>query len=275
VTQQLCCLHIIEWSANFYPLEVRNPNPTHVHEPPEANLSAKAATYLSVVQADAAELFFSTVAILHAPEYRWENEGGLKQDWPRVPLPKPQALLLASSLLGRQLAGLLDPEDSPPSVVKSLTAVGLVSADEGSLDPGRGDLEVTAGWGYAGKGGVTMPAKGHLIERPMSDEEKAQLPDGANSILGDVTCDVRLNERAYWRNIPKPVWEYTLGGYQVIKKWLSYREKPLLGRALTVEEARYVSEMARRIAAILLMGPALDANYKAVKANAFDWKSLR
>jgi hypothetical protein len=58
--------------------------------------------------------------------------------------------------------------------------------------------------------------------------------------------------------------------YQVIKKWLSYREKgadekPLLGRPITKEEARYVTEMARRIAALLLMGAALDANYEAVK----------
>jgi hypothetical protein len=70
------------------------------------------------------------------------------------------------------------------------------------------------------------------------------------------------------------VWEYTLGGYQVNKKWLSYRERPLLGRSLTVEEARYVGEMARRIAAIVLLGPALDENYRAVKASTFDWRSL-
>ena len=74
-----------------------------------------------------------------------------------------------------------------------------------------------------------------------------------------------LNERAYWRNIPLRVWEYSLAGYQVIKKWLSYREKELLDRSLTVEEARYVTEMARRIAAILLLSPALDANYRAAK----------
>jgi hypothetical protein len=58
------------------------------------------------------------------------------------------------------------------------------------------------------------------------------------------------------------VWEYTLGGYQVIKKWLSYREKPLLGRGLTVAEVRYVTETARRIAALLAMRPQLDENYR-------------
>ncbi len=48
--------------------------------------------------------------------------------------------------------------------------------------------------------------------------------------LGEKTCDVYLNGRAYWRNIPEHVWRYYIGGYQVIKKWLSYREHGVLGR---------------------------------------------
>jgi type ISP restriction-modification system protein len=89
--------------------------------------------------------------------------------------------------------------------------------------------------------------------------------------LGTRTCDIYLNEVAYWSNIPVRVWEYTIGGYQVIKKWLSYREEKLLGRALTKEEVRYVQEMARRIAAILLLEPALDANYRNVKEHTYPW----
>ena len=89
--------------------------------------------------------------------------------------------------------------------------------------------------------------------------------------MGDSTCDVYLNDSAYWSNIPLKVWEYTIGGYQVIKKWLSYREQPLLGRALTKDEVRYVQEMARRIAAILLLQPALDANYESIKQHTFPW----
>ena len=64
---------------------------------------------------------------------------------------------------------------------------------------------------------------------------------------------------------------YTIGGYQVMKKWLSYREKALLGRDLQVEEVREVMRMARRIAAILLLQPRLDANYLAVKNNTYEW----
>ena len=63
----------------------------------------------------------------------------------------------------------------------------------------------------------------------------------------------------------------TLGGYQVIKKWLSYREKPLLGRGLKLEEVAEVQNMARRIAALLLLRSALDANYQAVKLASHPW----
>ena len=81
-----------------------------------------------------------------------------------------------------------------------------------------------------------------------------------------------LNSLAYWKNIPARVWEYTIGGYQVIKKWLSYREREILGRALKMDEARAVTDTARRVAAILLMEPALDANYQAVKAATYDFE---
>ena len=75
-----------------------------------------------------------------------------------------------------------------------------------------------------------------------------------------------LNDSACWRNVPEKVWDYTLGGYQVMKKWLSYREFELLGRALTPDEAREVTHMARRIAALILLQPELDKNYQTVKA---------
>lgn len=75
-----------------------------------------------------------------------------------------------------------------------------------------------------------------------------------------------LIDHRCWRNIPERVWDYTIGGYQVTKKWLSYREKPLLGRSLTIDEVRYVTEMARRITALVSMREELDGNYRKVTA---------
>ena len=63
----------------------------------------------------------------------------------------------------------------------------------------------------------------------------------------------------------------SFGVYQVIKKWLSYREKPLLGRGLTPDEVRYVTEMARRLAALVSLQPELDENYRETVKATYAW----
>jgi hypothetical protein len=222
----------------------------------------------------AGELLHHTLGILHSRAYRNDNASALRQDWPRLPLPDSKDLLLASAALGRKIAALLDTEtpfdarahDMPPGGERRspLQKIGAPTRADGKALDETKDLAVTAGWGHAGKGGVTMPGKGRLIERDYTPEER-------DTALGDRTCDVYLNDVAYWKNIPLRVWEYTIGGYQVIKKWLSYREEKLLGRAMTKDEVRWVQEMARRIAAILLLEPALDENYRAVMAHTYEW----
>jgi hypothetical protein len=119
-----------------------------------------------------------------------------------------------------------------------------------------------------------MPGRGDARERDWTEAELARLTalaatqsltlDDALSLLGPRCVDVYLNGASHWAAVPINVWEYTLGGYQVLKKWLSYREEPLLGRPLHEEEARYFAQVVRRIAAILLMSPALDASYAAI-----------
>ncbi len=135
---------------------------------------------------------------------------------------------------------------------------------------GNADFRVTAGWGHAGQGGVTMPGKGKLLTRPYRPEEQPEPPH--MDLLGKSTHDIYLNNTAYWRNVPEKVWDFTIGGYQVMKKWLSYREHDLLRRPLTADEAREVTHMARLLAALILLRPKLDTHYQSVKAASYDWK---
>ena len=96
-----------------------------------------------------------------------------------------------------------------------------------------------------------MPGHGRVVPRDYTGDERTALAEEIQT-LGDTTFDVYLNERAYWCNIPPAVWNYQLGGYQVLKKWLSYRESKVLGRSLLLpEEVQHFTDTARRIAAIL------------------------
>lgn len=122
------------------------------------------------------------------------------------------------------------------------------------------------------------------MKRDYTPEELAAIREGAPALgltpeqalthLGETTYDIYLNESAYWRNIPAKVWNYYIGGYQVIKKWLSYREQPLLGRPLTPDEVEEVTHMTRRLTAIVLLEPALNANYQALKESTYAWPGL-
>jgi predicted helicase len=239
------------------------------------NLSAGARGYLAklgIKNLDAQEetaslIWMHALAIGYSAAYLLENADGVRQDWPRIPLPESRSALLASAALGRKVATLLD------------TDTKLTGVDSGNIRPelmrlavvtkltkGPLNLSLTVGWGHGGKGGVTMPGRGKLETRSCAADEVPRL-------LGQSTHDVYLNNSACWSNVPEKIWDYTIGGYRVIKKWLSYREFQLLGRGLTPDEAREVTHMARRIAALILLQPELDANYLRVKANTFDWKA--
>jgi hypothetical protein len=258
----------------------------------QPNLSSRASDYLMAVEATPPDLFFHTIAILHAPQYREENADALGQDWPRIPLPGHEKLLRRSAALGQKIAALLDTEQALPGVTNGqirpeLKLVGLISrirSQEGEDDSApyqlnsKTDLALTAGWGYLGQGGVIMSGPGQVEQRAFSSQEHAAIEKGAAALglslddlarcLGEVTMDIYLNEGAYWSNVPLKVWDYRLGGHQVVKQWLSYREKQVLGRPLKPEEVQEVTGMVRRLTALVLLEPALNANYQTAKQSS-------
>ena len=109
---------------------------------------------------------------------------------------------------------------------------------------------MTAGWGHFGTGDAVMPGQGRIVERAYTPDEKAAMGDNIPT-LGETTFDIYLNDRAFWRNVPAAVWTYKLGGYQVLKKWLSYRERNVLDRPLKPEEVQHFTDTARRVAGVL------------------------
>ena len=196
--------------------------------------------------------------------------------------------LAASAARGRELARLLDSDTPVPGVTEGalrpeIAAIAVPATVDRRNMAGE-DFALTAGWGHFGSGRAVMPGQGRIEQRVYTRAEREALnaavplrhsgarqnpgprrepesPTGfriksgmtdEGAAVGDSTFDVYLNDRAYWHNVPAAVWNYKLGGYQVLKKWLSYRERAILGRPLLPEEVQHFTDTARRIAAILL-----------------------
>ena len=268
-TAHIGSLHLIERGANMFPAYLRDEGLAldggGAQQRP--NLSAAAQRYLDRLDLGVEDLFHHALAVLHDPAYREANAGALRMEWPRIPLPgwpdgdAPGAAveLRASAKRGRELAALLDPEAPVQGVTAGtlrpeLAAIAVPSTADGRNMSGD-DFALTAGWGHFGTGDAVMPGQGRAVERHYTAAEREALGDTV-AVLGDGTVDVYLNDNARWSNVPATVWNYKLGGYQVLKKWLSYRESKVLGRSLLPEEVQHFTDTARRLTAILLLTEA-------------------
>lgn len=259
-----------------------------------ANLSAPARSWLTAIGGSDPDAnpesgmapWFHCLAVCCSPAWSDENRAAILGGWPRMPLPADAATLRSSAALGARLAVLLNPDQAVPGITSGrieppFSILGVITRQGGGA-LGLPDLEVSAGWGHGGGGRPVMPAQGRLTQRDTYTPEemaaiaqaaaqRGETPDSLVARLGP-PIDVWLNDVAYWRSVPTAVWSFTIGGYQVFKKWLSYRERTVLGRGLTSDEAREATAIVRRLAAMVIMGPELDANYAAVKAAPYPWR---
>ncbi len=266
VTDHLGCHDLIGNATCFFSVYLRNDGSieNNAIDTRRPNLSQAAHRYLRRINAGVEDLFYHVLAVLHDPTYRAANAGALRMEWPRIPLPgwpdgDAAESLAESAARGRELAQLLDPDTPVPGVTQGtlhpeIAAIAVPATTDGRNMTGD-DFALTAGWGHYGSGDAVMPGQGHIEERAFTPDEQATFggATGRSPLQSPTTFDVYLNGRAYWRNVPAAVWRYKLGGYQVLKKWLSYREQSILARPLTPAEVQHFTDTARRIAAILTL----------------------
>jgi hypothetical protein len=228
------------------------------------------------------------MAMIASPAWLQENQAAILGGWPRIPLPADATHLSHSAQLGARVAALLDTEQSVTGVTTGTLeplyiAVGkLTRIGGGALSPQ--ELAITEGWGRGGHGAPVMPGSGRLSSRDAYDDGELVALSGAADALGEDSAalidrlgrpiDVHLNPVAYLKGVPTAVWEFTIGGYQVLKKWLSYREQEVIGGPLRATEVRDATAIVRRLTALVVMQPTLDASYEAIRASAYPWPSL-
>ena len=263
-TENLGSHHLIERGSNMFPAWLRDDGfgTQGAEGARRPNLSTTAQRYLDHLGAGVDDLFHHVLAVLHDPAYRKANAGALRMEWPRIPIPGwpngesdgAAETLGRSAARGRELAQLLDPDTPVPGVTQGALRPEVATIAVPATLDGRNmdgdDFALTAGWGHYGSGEAVMPGQGRVVERALTPADRAAMGDTV-ATLGETTFDIHLNSNAFWCNVPIGVWTYKLGGYQVLKKWLSYRERAILKRPLSDKEVQYFTDTARRIAAIV------------------------
>ena len=70
---------------------------------------------------------------------------------------------------------------------------------------------------------------------------------------------IHINKTQYFKPVPQAVWEFHIGGYQVLDKYLKSRKD----RSLTLDEIGHVARVADSLAFTIDQMAAIDIAYKA------------
>ena len=142
---------------------------------PRPNLSETAVAFLAGLDIEPSPASVATpwrhaLATLYSPAYPTENAGGLRQGWPRVPLPDDAAALHRSAILGKQLAALLDPDAPAPRVSTGTLRPEIACIAIPGTKPGRERDWALSSWGNRTDKGVTMPGRGPGRTAPLQHD---------------------------------------------------------------------------------------------------------
>ena len=74
---------------------------------------------------------------------------------------------------------------------------------------------------------------------------------------------VYINGKQYFSNIDKETWDYRIGGYQVMEKWLKDRKK----RTLSLEDIEHYIKIARALQLTIQYQEKIDELYPGIEEN--------
>ncbi len=149
----------------------------------------------------AEKIFHYIYAVLHSPAYRQRYAAFLRTDFPRIPIPGSRAVFDALAQLGSQLVQwhLLEHPDASKIIATSARPVSATA----------------------------------FFGTDFSLQKVAERGKALADLSGDVG-KVFINASSGFANVRQGVWQHTIGGYQVLHKWLDDRRKA--GRSLSPDD---------------------------------------
>lgn len=161
------------------------------------------------------DVFYCAYAIFHSPTYRTRYAEFLKIDFPRLPLTSDVALFRALAHLGNELVDL--------HLLRSPHLQHLITRFP---QAGRNEVQ-----------------RVRYVE-PHTDAQGQPVPGR-----------VYLNDSQYFEGIEPAVWEFQIGGYQVLEKWLKDRK----GRLLSYEDLRHYQRVVVALHETIRLMDEIDA----------------
>ncbi|MBL1209482.1 type ISP restriction/modification enzyme [Geminocystis sp. GBBB08] len=141
------------------------------------------------------KIFYYIYGVLHSPNYCQRYAQFLKIDFPRIPLTSNQNLFNQLAEKGERLVNLHLLKILPD--IKLTRSNFLTSEDLPIFEQEKGEFHYQGD----GKNEVTLVKY---------DENKRQ---------------IFINKDCYFSDVSKQLWEFKIGGYQVLEKWLKDRQK--------------------------------------------------
>ena len=206
---------IIAGHNSLFPLYLYSDNgnlgKAHCRPNISSDFIAAAAAKIGARDIAAADVFYYIYALLHCPTYRARYAELLKFDFPRLPLTSDAALFGKLVALGNRLVNLHLLGDNPFDA----------DSDEAELfaTPNR--------WGARYDGNPLPGVDGGQIARIVHNAKEERV------IISD--------DESFW-GIDRATWEFKVGGYQPLRKWLSDRAGA--GRALSLDDIKRYMQIA-------------------------------
>ena len=192
------------------------------------------------------DVFHYIYALLHSPAYRERFDQFLRADFPRIPLVDNAELFRTLVDLGGQLtkAHLME------STFSSQAAVSF---------PVRGDNMIERGYPKYYAPGETPPGENAPIQR-------GRVYISANATLRQAQEGGKRGQ--YFEGIAQDIWEFRVGGYQPMEKWLKDRK----GRELSFDDRNHYMMIAAALQETIRLMEEVDQAI-ADSANPWQWSA--
>lgn len=201
---------------------------------PYQNLSDKFWEQLvktDLSQALPEEIFCYIYAVLYSNIYRKKYEEFLKIDFPKIPFTKKYPLFKKLSEIGKELIDL--------HLLKSV----------------KSDKSIAS---FPKIGSSLIEKREYIKDANVIKHLWSNIPDRIKRY-----GIIQINEKQFFAGVPEKVWDYYIGGYQVLDKWLKDRQKD--GKPLLRKDINHFLKVYTALAETIKLQEKIDELYPEVE----------